>query len=266
MPLPQALSRVLCVAGIAFLAWALAIALHTGIIVSRRFQDKRNACIPPTVLLPSVADETDMRSTSSRLAKVFRAAAARGIRVWAVFGTALGLERHGGRIPWDDDFDFAIMEEDLPRLHAFFSQGGEGAHLRCGFSNIVKKLSSCTRIVDADTGEALTDLFPMKVSPTDSTMTELAWNSLMKSRFDPVVATPVAAIQAPLEWRDFDGDHVPALRDNRAMVQTWFGKRSLEEAVIDAPHQPLLMLLFHLNPFLVRRFPIYRSSMVLTTD
>jgi len=38
------------------------------------------------------------------------------ITFWTSGGTTLGIVRHGGLIPWDDDIDICISEEELPRL------------------------------------------------------------------------------------------------------------------------------------------------------
>ena len=40
-----------------------------------------------------------------------------GIRWSVCAGTYIGVFRHQGRIPWDDDFDLTIMKEDLPKLN-----------------------------------------------------------------------------------------------------------------------------------------------------
>lgn len=39
-----------------------------------------------------------------------------GVQYWAEGGTILGILRHGGLIPWDDDIDIAILLEDCPKF------------------------------------------------------------------------------------------------------------------------------------------------------
>jgi len=47
------------------------------------------------------------------LARVFHR---HGVAYWTSGGTTLGIVRHGGLIPWDDDIDICIREQDLHLL------------------------------------------------------------------------------------------------------------------------------------------------------
>lgn len=50
--------------------------------------------------------------------KVDRILKKHGLTYWATCGTLLGVVRHQGMVPWDDDVDIAMFEEDIPRLLA----------------------------------------------------------------------------------------------------------------------------------------------------
>lgn len=63
---------------------------------------------------------SDLRRAQMRMLDIVRAidvvCERHHITYWADFGTMLGAVRHGGFIPWDDDLDISLFEEDYKKL------------------------------------------------------------------------------------------------------------------------------------------------------
>lgn len=47
---------------------------------------------------------------------------AHGITFYVQYGTAIGVLRHKGFIPWDDDIDILVWEQDLPEVNRILSE------------------------------------------------------------------------------------------------------------------------------------------------
>jgi len=74
-------------------------------------------------------DREKLKNIQMELLKDFIAVCEKlGLRYYAIGGTALGVVRHGGYIPWDDDIDVAMMRED----YEIFLKEGQ-SHLKDGY-------------------------------------------------------------------------------------------------------------------------------------
>lgn len=52
-----------------------------------------------------------------------------GIAHWIDYGTLLGAVRGGTLIPWDEDVDFGVLEEDVPRILALEDEVAEAGYV-----------------------------------------------------------------------------------------------------------------------------------------
>lgn len=68
----------------------------------------------------------DMNDTQSTLLTMYedirKILESNGITFYIHFGTAIGALRHNGFIPWDDDIDLAVWEEDLDKVNRILSE------------------------------------------------------------------------------------------------------------------------------------------------
>jgi LicD family len=85
------------------------------------------ASIPTTDADLPRLDPTDAGLFYDLMMKVDRIFKEHNLAYWAACGTLLGVVRHQGMIPWDDDLDIAIFAKDVPLLKELkeaFSEAG----------------------------------------------------------------------------------------------------------------------------------------------
>ena len=110
-------------------------------------EEVRNGFYITTMMKRYWAGQLQMLSDIDKLCKKH------GIKWFADYGTLLGAVRHGGYIPWDDDFDiymlrddyerfFEIAPKEMPSVYIFLSL----RDIEEGYDNFLGRIVNCNTI------------------------------------------------------------------------------------------------------------------------
>lgn len=233
-----------------FMTWLLAVSVQTAYVVNDRAAIKSGMGIPRSVML---VPEREAQQLSAALDKIHDFCNACDAPVWVDAGTALGMERHGGRIPWDDDYDLGFLERDMQILYETARRMGTLKIAPFGFPN-----ASHLKIYDASTGEDLCDLFPYRI--VDDHI-KLAWPCMTWDHNSPKYRHHLKDIQ-PLRWRKFDHTTLPSVANNKKYVTERYGTDSLRVASVQAPHNVTILEkgIFAVNPFISKSFSLKNTK------
>ena len=108
-----------------------------------------------------------------------------GLQCWLTYGSLIGAVRHGGFIPWDDDLDVALFEDEYEKLHAILASELPSSLVFERWSSERFPRLGIMHVVELDSGAAV-DIYPyLKVPGALSTSVyETKWERDYHTFFD----------------------------------------------------------------------------------
>lgn len=117
---------------------------------------------PPEKTTPAVGYNRMVQQISVLILKdVMRVCNEAGIDCWLSYGTVLGLYRHNGIIPWDDDIDVGMLRKDYDRFAELYNERGDRNFRAIYYSNNTGKYNFIKVI--SKISNTFVDVFPQDV-------------------------------------------------------------------------------------------------------
>ena len=173
-------------------------------------------------------DEKKLAGEKECLAEVVRLFKKHGIVFWVDCGTCLGVYRHEGAIPWDNDIDIAVLQNDFDNVfHALQELDGTRFYVQDWSGRDRPK--SYAKVYDRKSN-SLIDIYNFQVNPETKTVSSIlsnensiflskAWK-IREKRY--VVPTPFEVV-FPLRKGWFDGIEVYVPNQIETYLQMRYG-------------------------------------------
>ena len=89
------------------------------------------------------------RATLDLMDYIHRVCEENGIVYYLAYGTLIGTIRHGGFIPWDDDFDIQMPRKDYERFRRVMEEAGHPYYRLCDRKNTANYIYGIPRFSDS---------------------------------------------------------------------------------------------------------------------